>query len=71
MSELTGKEIERQDFVDNSIYQLILSLNPTNEKIDWNIEIIGQVREQIGQWFEQNNICTQSQFYPYLENGNS
>jgi len=38
MTGLTKKQIERQDFVDNEIYELVQTLNPSGQVIDWNIE---------------------------------
>ena len=65
--ELTQKQIERQDFVDNSIFALLQIVNTTDKGIDWDIEIIGSIREVI-----QNNIinktgCSEREFYPYIE----
>ncbi len=39
--ELTNKQIKRQDFVDNRIFELIQKLNPSQIEINWDIEIIG------------------------------
>lgn len=41
MKELTEEQIKRQDYVDNAIYQLIQSVNPTDKDIAWDIEMIG------------------------------
>jgi hypothetical protein len=70
--ELTSNQTERQDFVDNAIYELIASLNPSNKKeISWNIEMIGDVRECIRHWLvERHQVCTDLAFYPFI-NGNS
>ena len=43
--ELNQHQIERQDFVDNAIFNLLQSLNPTDKEIQWDIEIIGDVRK--------------------------
>ena len=66
---LTKKQIERQDFVDNSIFALLQIVNTRDKGIDryWDIEIIGSIREVI-----QNNIinktgCSEQEFYPYIE----
>lgn len=72
MEELTDRQIERQDFVDNKIYELIVSLNPSHKEISWDIEMIANVREHIREWLvERCGICIESEFYPFLENGNS
>ena len=47
MRELTKKEISRQDFVDNAIFDLIKELNLSSKEIDWNIEMIGEIRDII------------------------
>jgi len=49
--ELARKQIERQDFVDNPIFALLQIVNTTDMVIDWDIEIIGSIREVI-----QDNI---------------
>jgi len=47
MKELAKQEIERQDFVDDQIFELLQKLLPSPDMIDWNIETIGEVREVI------------------------
>ena len=37
MKELTENQIQRQDYVDGEIYQLIQTLNPVGKNVDWNI----------------------------------
>jgi hypothetical protein len=64
--ELTSQEIDRQDFVDNSIYQLLETLNPTKKQIEWDIDAIGEVRDKIQTIFLNLNICDEKTFYPYL-----
>ena len=68
MTELTKQQIERQDFVDNAIYELVQTLNPSGRSIAWNIEMIGAVREQIRYWLvERNKLTDENSFYPYVE----
>jgi len=38
---LTQQQLARQDFVDNTIFSLIRSVNPSNKEIEWDIEMIG------------------------------
>lgn len=66
MKELSCKQIARQDFVDNSIYNLINEINPTDIPISWNIDFIGTIRDCIQQYYIDNNICSQQEFYPYI-----
>ena len=41
MKTLTRKELDRQDFVDNEIFELIQNLLPAGRKLKWDIEMIG------------------------------
>jgi len=64
---MTKKQIERQDFVDNAIYQLILDLNPLPYiRIEWDIERIGRVRDALESIFVPK-ICSKQLFYPSIE----
>ncbi len=45
--KLTEKQIARQDFVDNKVYELINALLPKSKQLDWDIEIIAGVRDTI------------------------
>ena len=68
MTELTRKQIERQDFVDNAVYQLIQKVNPTDIFIEWDIEVIGEIRDVIKEWIvERMKITDEQKFYPYLD----
>ncbi|MBI2919223.1 MAG: hypothetical protein HYY01_14715 [Chloroflexi bacterium] len=67
MEELTEEQLQRQDFVDNSIFALIQSLVPRKQGLEWDIEMVGEVRDCIGSWLvERKNVCDQTSFYPYL-----
>jgi len=67
MGELTKKQIERQDFVDNEIFGLLQALNPSRRSINWNIEMIASIREQIRYWLvERCNVTDERTFYPYF-----
>jgi hypothetical protein len=73
MKALTNLEISRQDYVDSVIFKLIQSLNPTKQPIEWDIEMIGDIRDTIEDWIvAKMKICTEKDFYPYIEeeNGN-
>lgn len=68
IDELTDEQLERQDFVDNAIFSLIQQMNPTNRVIDWNIEMIGEIRDNIRYWFvERLKVCEEMTFYPYIK----
>lgn len=65
MSELSDEQIQRQDSVDNAIYRLIQVLNPTDTIIAWDIEMIGDVRDVMREWFvDKRNITSEQAFYP-------
>jgi hypothetical protein len=67
MKELTDSQIERQDFVDNEIYRFIKSVNPTDIDIEWDIEMIGAIRDVIRKWLvERMKITNEQDFYPYI-----
>ncbi len=67
MKELTDKQIDRQDFVDNAIFSLIRSVNPSNKEIEWDIEIIGEIRDVVKEWLIiKLRITEEQEIYPSL-----
>ena len=62
--ELTEQQIERQDFVDNAIFDLINELIPSDKEMEWDIEAIGAVRDAIQLQLVERGFCTELQFYP-------
>ena len=64
--ELTDEQIERQDFVDNAIFSLLNDINPSKAELDWDIELIGNVRDCIQKEFEERNICSARDLYPEI-----
>ena len=68
MRELTTKELDRQDYVDNEIFRLILALAPEKASISWNIEMIGAVRDELKTWIvERLRLSSEEAFYPYAD----
>ncbi len=68
MKELTEEQIKRQDSVDNAIYQLIREINPADKEIEWDIEMIGEIRDVVRDWMvERLKLTDEQNFYPYLE----
>lgn len=61
--ELTDLQIERQDFVDGKIYEMIRDV--LGKDIEWNIEIIGYIRDIIVKYYVDGT--DEVDFYPYLE----
>jgi len=73
MRTLTSLETFRQDYVDGVIFKTIQNLNPTQRPIEWDIEMIGDIRDTIENWIvARMKLCTEKDFYPYIEeeNGN-
>jgi len=67
MSKLTKQQIERQDFADNQVFELIQKLAPA-AKIEWDIEMIGNIRDSIQtQIVSKKKLMSEEKFYPYLK----
>ncbi len=65
--ELLKTQLARQDWVDNAIFQLMQDINPSDTEIDWNIELIGTIRDSIQQIFVGDlKICNEQDFYPFI-----
>lgn len=68
MNELTKRQIERQDSVDNCIFEMVQRLNPSDRQIEWDIEMIGGIRDLIEGWLVRHLQITDAMtFYPYIE----
>lgn len=65
MGKLSRKQIERQDFVDNKIFELIQSLHPAGKRLEWDIEMIGDVRDMIERQVARAHNVSKAQFYPF------
>jgi hypothetical protein len=50
MQNLSEEQLKRQDFVDNQIHNLVIRLNPSTRATDWDIEMIGDIRDTIQHW---------------------
>ena len=61
---MTKRQIERQDFVDNRIFVLIQEINPTGKKIDWDIEMIGNIRDSLVGELEKKLGISEFEIYP-------
>ena len=65
MQNFTEDQIKRQDFVDNEIYDLMKRLNPSAREIEWDIEMIGDIRDTIQHWLvDRYKIVDELEFYP-------
>jgi len=65
MQKFTEDQIKRQDFVDNQIYDLMKRLVPSAREIEWDIEMIGDIRDTIQHWLvDRYKIVGELEFYP-------
>ena len=68
MKTLTKRQVERQDFVDNEIFELLQKLLPPSKTMKWDIEAIGAIRDAIReQIVDKQKLMSESQFYPYIK----
>lgn len=66
--EFTGRETERQDCVDNAIANLIGDLMPSDCEFEWDIELIGEVRDALQYVLvDRLGAMSEMEFYPYRE----
>ena len=64
------EKIQRQDFVDNTIYDMIVELNPSAKEIKWDIKPISEIRDVLINYFvEELKLYTEDDFYPCKEIG--
>lgn len=66
--ELTDKQIAQHDYIDNKVYALLNELNPSGVELPWDIDAIGRVRNAIMQVLVQKGLCSEQEFYPFIEN---
>ena len=65
MQNFTEDQIKRQDFVDNQIYDLVKRLIPASIEIEWDIEMIGDIRDTIQHWLvDRYKVVDELEFYP-------
>ena len=65
MEKFTEDQIKRQDFVDNEIFALVKRLIPPTREIEWNIEMIADIRDTIQHWLvDRYRIVDEIEFYP-------
>lgn len=68
MRIFTKQQIIRQDFVDNKIFELINSLLPASKQIEWDIEIIGSIRDLIFRKVNRKlGNVNEKRFYPFIK----
>jgi DNA polymerase sigma len=65
MQNFSEEQLKQQDFVDNEIYDLLKRLIPSTKEIEWNIEMIADIRDTIQHWLvDQYKIVNELEFYP-------
>jgi hypothetical protein len=65
MKNIEKRKIEQWDFVDNAIFDLIQTLNPSEKEIEWDIKPISEIREVLVNLFvNELKLCTEDDFYP-------
>ena len=65
MQHFSEDQINRQDFVDNEIYYLVKRLNSSPRQIEWDIEMIGDIRDTIQHSLvDKYGIVDELEFYP-------
>jgi DNA polymerase sigma len=65
MQNFSEEQIRRQDFVDNEIYDLVKRIIPSTREIEWDIEMIADIRDTIQHWLvDQYKIVDELEFYP-------
>ncbi len=68
MKTLTKRQIERQDFVDSEIFELLQKFLPTSKTMEWDIEVIGAIRDAVQeQIVYKQKLISEIQFYPYIK----
>jgi len=68
--ELTQKQLDRQDAVDNECHDLLNSLGSKTsaDSVPWDIELISIVREAVQEVVvDKLHLMTEMEFYPYIE----
>lgn len=64
---LTKKQLARQDFVDNKIFELMQELAPNKKKLKWDIDAIGSIREMVRKYLvNEKKLSSDMKFYPFL-----
>jgi hypothetical protein len=65
MQNLSDEQLKRQDFVDNCVFDLVNRLIPASIEIEWDIEMIGDIRDTIQHWLvDKYKIVDELEFYP-------
>ena len=66
-SELTDKEMDRIDRVQNLTYDYINKMLPRGKSVEFDLDTIDDVIEAVWDAIKDKGICTEMEFYPYRE----
>jgi len=64
MSQLTQEQLDRQDFVDNAILDLLSTVSDSLFK--WDTESMGKIRDVIWETVKCATTLTAQEFYPFV-----
>ena len=65
MITLTDTQLERQDFIDNGIWEMVQKLADT--ELPWDIQAISDIRELVYDIIHSHTGIDCNEFYPYME----
>ena len=66
-SELTDKEMDRIDHIQQLTYDYILEMLPDGKAVEYDLDMIDDVIEAVWGAIKDREICTEMEFYPYRE----
>lgn len=64
MTELTNKQLEQMDFVDNTIFDMLKEITRCPD-LEWDIEPISNIRDEIIRKYYPNED-DEFNFYPFF-----
>jgi hypothetical protein len=67
--ELTDKEVERIDFIQNETFEYLKRLLPEDKaaKLEWDVDMLTYIIESAEEVLEERGLCTPEEFYPYRD----
>lgn len=63
--ELTREQIDRLDFLHNTIHQMVEQV--VGQEMDWDMELVGEISDLIEDYVVKHGIMTDMEFAPYVE----
>ena len=66
--ELTGRQLERLDYLHNRIQAMLIEICPNETKtVEWDMELIATIADVVEEFFVRKKYCTDQEFNPYIE----